>query len=1018
MRGTVPFEWTKGIHSDMEDGTIRTLCAAVAAQILVPIDTSAASLPCSSVGSTTPSSSAEAPSVSSSPTLQELKRSADAVTQHAITLYRLCRHARPPVQISPHDSGAAQDASYCVGASLRLLQPAVWEALSRRALLLRPRTPSLRLGRPVPVEVSLKELERFDARTQHLTKRGGVATAPITEATASKDGQQPSSASQWNGTASVVIDAVLAERLAALYFYPLLTPLQRTRYPQMMQDLRPEALGTAKTLPPPGGRNGKRGRPSGRPSDRREAGPSEGMCLYGAYHCDDGDMVVHRADPAGHTTAEGFYPLDDDNTSDSSDGAQSSDGDAAWHALRAVTLGLTHDERTEGSPAGPSVGGYLPHPASPASLLRSARQLPLVEISAQVEATRHFLFWWGLEALVVCPLLYQPSHSGTYHSRISAQSSSWSLPSSHSHHTTTWDALHQQLSHVCGSTCQMVSGVSKHPHSTLSGATSFVPWSGPHMLCPTRVQAHRLLPGPPSLVTGPSLWHRLLLCAGWLVIYADVILPHAIECLTAQLREGVKETAAYADGMPSPAGERMGGPSNVFTPLNILSPIEMDTIVYAVTVVREARHYDAVSCPVCDGLQTERATLRWASLSSGPRAALRRAMQPFLQQYCDQGGVTSATQTTTTSAGAAAASSSLASRGTTIELATWLDSPYEARLRACWGAFASSPSMTSATAVLQFAGETTSPSPCRRDGVKSSDDGDPAEDHHPPPDARGVFVQVVARRLHAVAELLNFTARRSGNRSTNRHGVGTRCPLQPPPTEEESNVLRRHGWVLLADDDPVNGSHSHRNTQQTPPPPLAVALRELPTRNLLDMVTKALMGDCPTERWAAFLLSPLTVASLRRRGDAAVAVASPSPWGRVNCFSESSTSSPKGTKEPHPRPATATSRTPCDATPRAQHQPSLTPRRATRAHVQTSIRQLQLQRTQVHELLDFSPRIPPLRDEDAVLECSRCYSFFHQDCVGPEQRDVAQRCFLCHTCRLRCASALSPICQELVEETE
>ncbi|KPI86926.1 hypothetical protein ABL78_4019 [Leptomonas seymouri] len=65
--------------------------------------------------------------------------------------------------------------------------------------------------------------------------------------------------------------------------------------------------------------------------------------------------------------------------------------------------------------------------------------------------------------------------------------------------------------------------------------------------------------------------------------------------------------------------------------------------------------------------------------------------------------------------------------------------------------------------------------------------------------------------------------------------------------------------------------------------------------------------------------------------------------------------------------------------------------------------QLRAQQAAIRALLRFHPRFPPLREEDAVLECGSCFSLFHQDCIAPVQRDLMGQIFLCHTCRLRWA---------------
>ncbi|KAH9586720.1 hypothetical protein LSM04_008012 [Trypanosoma melophagium] len=62
----------------------------------------------------------------------------------------------------------------------------------------------------------------------------------------------------------------------------------------------------------------------------------------------------------------------------------------------------------------------------------------------------------------------------------------------------------------------------------------------------------------------------------------------------------------------------------------------------------------------------------------------------------------------------------------------------------------------------------------------------------------------------------------------------------------------------------------------------------------------------------------------------------------------------------------------------------------------------------VRELLGIVPRIPRLREVDAVLECAACLLLFHQDCVCPVQHDPAGGIFLCHSCRLARSSLLLP----------
>ncbi|GET85921.1 hypothetical protein, conserved [Leishmania tarentolae] len=74
-----------------------------------------------------------------------------------------------------------------------------------------------------------------------------------------------------------------------------------------------------------------------------------------------------------------------------------------------------------------------------------------------------------------------------------------------------------------------------------------------------------------------------------------------------------------------------------------------------------------------------------------------------------------------------------------------------------------------------------------------------------------------------------------------------------------------------------------------------------------------------------------------------------------------------------------------------------------RASASVSLEQLRAQQAALYTLLRFRPRLPPLREEDAVLECASCFSLFHQECIAPVQRNFMGQAFLCHTCRLRWA---------------
>ncbi|KAG5511190.1 hypothetical protein JKF63_07132 [Porcisia hertigi] len=86
-----------------------------------------------------------------------------------------------------------------------------------------------------------------------------------------------------------------------------------------------------------------------------------------------------------------------------------------------------------------------------------------------------------------------------------------------------------------------------------------------------------------------------------------------------------------------------------------------------------------------------------------------------------------------------------------------------------------------------------------------------------------------------------------------------------------------------------------------------------------------------------------------------------------------------------------------------EEQPQQQEAALSRSSVSVPLEQLRAQQAALYALLHFRPRLPPLREEDAVLECASCFSLFHQECIAPVQRRFMGQAFLCHTCRLRWA---------------
>ncbi|CAJ1986159.1 hypothetical protein conserved [Leishmania donovani] len=242
-------------------------------------------------------------------------------------------------------------------------------------------------------------------------------------------------------------------------------------------------------------------------------------------------------------------------------------------------------------------------------------------------------------------------------------------------------------------------------------------------------------------------------------------------------------------------------------------------------------------------------------------------------------------------------------------------------------------------------------------------------------------------------------------------------PMAQSPASHSSPRPRAPSLSLLEeavpDTEGVHVPHMHVNpraTQISPPPrQLIAAAQSTPHCSSGLALSPPLPSDAApanadadanhavaAERWAAtpvgkgkvpsipLLVSPLT----RQHQMRAVlgAAAAPPP--------------------PLPSPADAVDRA-TSVVPECVSDADAAPARRTDASARTSLsvplEQLRAQQAALYDLLRFRPRLPPLREEDAVLECASCFSLFHQECIAPVQRNFMGQTFLCHTCRLRWA---------------
>ncbi|CBZ23541.1 conserved hypothetical protein [Leishmania mexicana MHOM/GT/2001/U1103] len=249
-------------------------------------------------------------------------------------------------------------------------------------------------------------------------------------------------------------------------------------------------------------------------------------------------------------------------------------------------------------------------------------------------------------------------------------------------------------------------------------------------------------------------------------------------------------------------------------------------------------------------------------------------------------------------------------------------------------------------------------------------------------------------------------------------------PMAQPPASHSSLRPRAPSLSLLEEAAPdaegVYVPHMHANpraTQISPlPRQLIAAAQSTPHRSSGPALSPPLSCDAApanadadanhavaAERWAATPVSkgkmpsiPLLVSPLMRQHQmgAVLGTAAAPPL-------------------PLPSPADAAART-TGVVPECAFGADATPARrkdaSAKAPVSAPLEQLRAQQAALYDLLRFRPRLPPLREEDAVLECASCFSLFHQECIAPVQRNFMGQVFLCHTCRLRWARPYAAGC--------
>lgn len=249
-------------------------------------------------------------------------------------------------------------------------------------------------------------------------------------------------------------------------------------------------------------------------------------------------------------------------------------------------------------------------------------------------------------------------------------------------------------------------------------------------------------------------------------------------------------------------------------------------------------------------------------------------------------------------------------------------------------------------------------------------------------------------------------------------------PMAQPPESHSPPRPRAPSLSLLEEPVPdaegVYAPHTHVNpraTQLSPPPrQLIAAAQSTPHCSSGFALSPPLSSDAApanadadanhavaAERWAAtpvgkgkvpsipLLVSPLTRQHQMRAALGAAAAPPPPLPSPADAVDRATSMEPECVSE-------------ADAAPARQKDASA------RTSLSVPLEQLRAQQAALYDLLRFRPRLPPLREEDAVLECASCFSLFHQECIAPVQRNFMGQTFLCHTCRLRWARPYAAGC--------
>lgn len=480
---------------------------------------------------------------------------------------------------------------------------------------------------------------------------------------------------------------------------------------------------------------------------------------------------------------------------------------------------------------------------------------------------------------------------------------------------------------------------------------------------PTVAWLPSLLTAPTSLVTGPFLWNRLLICAAWLTAYADYVLPTLIVGAGKDGREGEAEAEDLAS-RPFSSGVTA-------------------TLKYCIAVIKEARQYDRVGCPVCDAFFTAGCSqdaaadggggrgghlrtrsyasvapvIQWGTLRED-RSALARSMAPFLS-------LSEKEEETAYPADDAERKAHDEESDSEEEEKVYLASlgAAERRLHRCWRRFAKARDVAEAMSAFTTTPAAAPADDCATTKAMGALPSMTAALALVTEERRSLFAQALARRLHTFVELLScsFAASPLQPYSTQEGGPGSAASR--PQQEGYAPLILRSLCRFYASQvaeraggESWDQPKTKRADRREGLVESLSTLRQLPLREL---VRTALCDGLPAAWWGPLLL-PLACEA---------AGSAPAAHARVDAASM--------------------------ATTRAQAEGEEDRRRRLRQR-----HALKAQRRALHELLDVTVRVPAIAEGDGVLECARCFSLFHQNCVGPVQSDIAGAVFLCHACRL------------------